>query len=282
MLAPKYRDEARQCAEQFQPIITKLLEHTTPVILTFNEEANIGRTLERLLWAHDIVVVDSFSTDATGEIARRFPQVRFFQHTFASHASQWNYATRETGVKSEWILSLDADYVVTDPFLEEIRCLDPKGVTDAYSAEFEYCLWGIPLRTSLYPPVTVLFRRHCGHYVQDGHTQRLVVNGKVVRLRNKLQHDDRKPLSIWLASQDRYAVLEAEILATRNWSELGMIDRVRRFPLTAPFAVFVYCYLLKGGIFDGRAGLYYALQRTLSECLLALRLLEKQRSPRPQ
>src|SRR5262245_10581652 len=88
-----------------------VLEHTTPVILTFNEEANIARTLERLFWADDIVVVDSFSTDATGEIARRFPQVRFFQHTFKSHASQWNFATRETGVMSEWILSLDADYV---------------------------------------------------------------------------------------------------------------------------------------------------------------------------
>jgi glycosyltransferase involved in cell wall biosynthesis len=259
-----------------------VLDHTTPVILTFNEEANIARTLESLLWAHDIVVVDSFSTDATGEIVWRFPQVRFFQHTFESHASQWNFAIHETGVKSEWILSLDADYVVTDSLLEEIRCLDPKGVADAYSAAFEYCIYGIPLRTSLYPRVTVLFRRHCGHYVQDGHTQRLVVNGKVLRLRNKLQHDDRKPLSTWLASQDRYAVLEAEILATKNWLKLGMVDRLRRFPLTAPFGAFFYCYLLKGGILDGRAGLYYALQRMLSECLLALRLLEKRGSNRPQ
>src|SRR5262249_4566929 len=155
-----------------------------------NEEANIGRTLEHLLWARDIVVVDSFSTDATGEIAQRFLQVRFFQHKFESHASQWNFAIRETAIKSEGILSLDADFAVTDPVLEEIRCLDPKGIAEAYSAEFEYCIWGMPLRTSLYPPVTVLFRRDCGHYVQDGHTQRLVVEGRVVRLRNKLQHDD--------------------------------------------------------------------------------------------
>jgi glycosyltransferase involved in cell wall biosynthesis len=259
-----------------------VLEHITPVILTFNEEPNIARTLERLPWANDIVVVDSFSTDATCDIARRFPRVRLIQRKFDCHARQWNFAIQKTGIKSEWILSLDADYIVTDALLEEIRCIDPKGVAEAYSAEFEYYLWGVPLRASLYQPVTVLFRRHSGHYVQDGHTQRLVVSGKIVRLRSKLQHDDRKPLSVWLASQDRYALLEAEILATRSLSKLGVIDRVRRVPLAAPLAVFVYCYLLKGGILDGRAGLYYALQRMLSECLLALRLLEKRRGNYPQ
>ena len=69
-----------------------MLEDITPVILTFNEEANIGRTLERLNWARDIVVVDSFSTDATVSIASRNNRVRVFQRVFDSHALQWNFA----------------------------------------------------------------------------------------------------------------------------------------------------------------------------------------------
>jgi glycosyltransferase involved in cell wall biosynthesis len=254
-----------------------VLDRITPVILTFNEEPNIARTLNCLRWAHDIVVVDSFSTDATAEIVRSVPQARFFQRNFDTHAKQWNFAVRETGIESEWVLSLDADYIATKEVLEEIRQLDPRANTDAYSARFKYCVWGAPLRGTLYPPVTVLFRRTKGYYIQDGHTQRLVVDGNVARLTNKLQHDDRKPLSRWLLSQDRYMRLEAEMISTKSRSDLSMPDRLRRVPLIAPFVVFANCYLLKGCILDGRTGLYYAMQRMLVEALLALRLIEMAR-----
>ena len=59
-----------------------MLEHITPVVLTYNEEENVGRTLRRLSWASDIVVLDSFSSDNTVAIARNCPQVRVFQRTF--------------------------------------------------------------------------------------------------------------------------------------------------------------------------------------------------------
>jgi glycosyltransferase involved in cell wall biosynthesis len=256
-----------------------MLENITPVILTYNEEPNIARTLDRLLWARDIVVVDSFSTDATPEIVRRVPQARVFRRCFDTHANQWNFAVRETRIESEWILALDADYIATDEFLEEIRHVDPNGSADAYSAGFKYCVWGAPLRGTLYPPVTVLFRRSKGYYVQDGHTQRLVLCGKVARLVNKLNHDDRKPLSRWLLAQDRYMRLEADLMYNKSWSELGVADRVRRLPLISPFVVFATCYLLKGGFLNGRAGLYYATQRMLAEMLLALRLIERRHGP---
>jgi hypothetical protein len=65
-------------------------------LLTYNEEQNIGRTLSRLTWAQDIVVVDSGGTDGTLAALARFPNVRVFNRCFDTHGSQWRYATEET------------------------------------------------------------------------------------------------------------------------------------------------------------------------------------------
>jgi len=68
-----------------------MLEQITPLILTYNEENNINRTLEKLKWANKIIVIDSYSTDTTLEILSQYPQVKVFQRKFDTHATQWNY-----------------------------------------------------------------------------------------------------------------------------------------------------------------------------------------------
>jgi glycosyltransferase involved in cell wall biosynthesis len=252
-----------------------VLDQITPVILTYNEENNIARTLDRIRWARDVVVVDSFSTDETVSLTKNFPNARLFQRGFDSHARQWNYALKDTSISTEWILALDADYYVTDEFIQEVSQLTPTPDIDGYTAAFRYCIFGHPLRGSLYPPVTVLFRNRKATYVQDGHTQRVAINGSVKNLDSRILHDDRKPLSHWLQAQDRYMRLEVQHIAEREWSKLAMTDKLRTIPVLAPFVVFWYCYLGKGLFLDGRLGLYYALQRMLAECLLALRLIEQ-------
>ena len=133
----------------------------------------------------------------------------------------------------------------------------------------------MPLRGAAYPPVTVLFRRAGARYEQDGHTQRIRVEGRVSPLTATIAHDDRKPLAHWVAAQVRYMRLEAEKLDATPASALGILDRIRRLIVIAPPAMFVYCYLVRGGILDGRAGLHYALQRATAETILSLYLLER-------
>jgi glycosyltransferase involved in cell wall biosynthesis len=252
-----------------------VLEKVTPVLLTFNEGANIGRSLERLEWAHDIVIVDSFSSDNTAEIVQRFPKVRFFQRIFDTHANQWNYAIHSTGIRTEWILALDADYILTAGIIEELGNLKEEAGVDGYSASFVYCIFGKALRATLYPPVIVLYRKEKAFYKQDGHTQRVVIDGSITKLKSKIHHDDRKSLSIWLQAQDRYAQLEAlEILGSRA-EKLSRADKLRRAaPLITPFLIFLYCYFGKGIWLNGLAGGFYAIQRMLAEALLTLRLME--------
>jgi glycosyltransferase involved in cell wall biosynthesis len=244
-------------------------------ILTLNEAPNIARTLGRLAWAADTVVVDSGSTDGTRTIAAGFPGVRVFERAFTTHAEQWNFAVHATGITAEWVLALDADFVLTDAIIDEIKALQPDDRTHGYWASFDYCIDGRPLRGAAYPPVAVLYRRDRARYVQDGHTQRVRIDGTVAHLSGRILHDDRKPLSHWLAAQARYMKLEADKLLGGTAERLSPLDRIRRWLVIAPPAMFVYCYFVRGGILDGRAGLVYALQRTVSEMILSLSLLQR-------
>ena len=252
-----------------------MLSQITPLLLTFNEAPNIGRTLDRLSWASDIVLVDSLSSDDTRQIASRYPNVRVFERAFTTHAEQWNFGLQQTGIKTDWVLALDADFVLTEEFAGEISSLSPPPAVAGYRASFTYCIDGKPLRSGVYPPVTVLFRRDAAVYVQDGHTQRVRVDRMVLPLTAKILHDDRKPLSHWIASQVRYMRLEADKLATAPDSELASSDHVRKMIVLAPPLMFLRCLFIGGGIFDGWPGLFYALQRTTAELILSLSIVER-------
>ncbi len=250
-----------------------MLEHITPVLLTWNEAPNLPRTLGALAWARQIVVVDSFSTDATLALLKANPRVALVQRKFDSHASQWNFAIGQTGIATPWILALDADYVLSDALAAELAALKPEESMAAYRARFDYYVRGQRLWGSLYPPVTVLFRKDRASYVQDGHTQRLQVSGEVGDLRAPIAHDDRKPFVHWRQAQRRYGRLEAEKLARAPWQSLGWPDRVRRLVVVAPAAVLLYCLVVRGGLLQGLAGLQYAFQRAWSETVLAQEIL---------
>lgn len=253
-----------------------MLQSITPVILTYNEAPNIDRTLAQLTWAKQIVVVDSYSSDATLDIVRSYPQVLLFQRPFDTHANQWNYGLAQ--VTSQWILSLDADYFVPDALVSEIAALSPQTDIDGYFARFKYCVFGKPLRGTILPPRQVLFRREKSIYIDDGHTQLLQVKGKSAFLSSPLYHDDRKPLSRWLWAQDRYMRIEVEKLSSTLAADMSLSDRLRKRKLIAPFLVLFYCLILKGGILDGWRGWYYAFQRLLAETLLSLCLIEAEQA----
>src|ERR1700733_2145160 len=99
----------------------KLTQSTylTALILTKNEEPNLSRVLEKLTWLEKVVILDSFSTDATLEIAGSFRNVVIYQRKFDTFATQCNYGL--SLITSEWVLSLDADYVLTDDFITETK-----------------------------------------------------------------------------------------------------------------------------------------------------------------
>jgi glycosyltransferase involved in cell wall biosynthesis len=250
-----------------------LQDQITPLIITYNEAPNICRTLGKLLWAQRIVVIDSGSTDGTIEMLRRYPQVEVIEHPFIDVASQCNYGL--TQVTSPWVLSLDADWDLSDELVRELTSLAPPESTVGYRARFVYRVDGRALRGSLYPPRVVLLRKDKVSYRLAGHAIRVVLDGEVLPLDGVIYHDDRKPLARWFTSQQRYVREEAEYLLDTPPRALRRNDKIRLMAWPAPIAVFCYTLFVKGCLFDGWPGWYYTLQRTTAEMLLALEIIDR-------
>jgi glycosyltransferase involved in cell wall biosynthesis len=248
-----------------------MLEQITPVLLTYNEEENIGRTLSRLRWANDIVVVDSGSTDRTLSILADCPNLRVFKRRFDTHANQWRYAVEETQIATDWILRLDADYQVSDVLVSELARLDPNAPVNAYRIRFDYAIFSHKLFSSLYPENTILLRKDKFCVSDRGHTEVWHVKGSIATLSGRVLHDDWKPTGQWIIGQTRYMQRELEWLRV---GRPGLVRWLRLTPPLMPIAVFIYCLFGKGLIVNGRAGIFYALQRMVAEAVLSLMVLE--------
>ena len=245
---------------------------TTVLVLSFNEAPNLARCLDRLGWAPRILLMDSGSTDETLEIAGRYANVDVVHRPFDSFAGQCNFGLGL--IDTPWVLSLDADYELSQDLVDEIQSLR-EGPAQGYSAAFVYRIHGRPLRGTLYPPRTVLYRRQVAHYRDEGHGHRVSVAGEVGTLAAPLYHDDRKPLLRWVDSQKRYAQIEADHLLASPKEDLSRVDRLRLKAWPAPLLVFFYTLFRKGAFLDGWAGWYYTLQRVIAECLIALALIDR-------
>jgi glycosyltransferase involved in cell wall biosynthesis len=249
-----------------------VLNDITPLIITYNEQENIRRTLDKLVWARRVVIVDSGSTDQTIEILRGYPQVEIVQHQFVDFAEQCNFGLAQ--IRTPWTLSLDSDYVLSDALVEELSKLIPADGIAGYRAKFIYRIFGRPLRGSLYPPRTVLYRTSRASYRNEGHGHRVSIDGTILSLAAPIFHDDRKPLARWFESQRRYARLEAQHLLNSDRALLSRTDRLRIAAWPAPFAVFFHTLLVKGCLFDGWPGWFYVLQRVVAEAMIALEIVD--------
>ena len=255
------------------------LAQVTPLLITYNEEANIARTLQGLQWAQRIVVVDSGSTDGTLPLLASVPQVEIVHRPFDTFAGQCNYGL--SLIRTPWCLSLDADHRVTPEFVSEmqqvLQSVPPE--LDALLTPFRYLVAGRPLRGTLLPARFNLVRIGGGSYIDDGHAHRFVPIGATAALCHPILHDDRKPLTRWLAAQQRYLHQECDKLLATPPPALAFADRLRLLHVVAPFAVLLVCLVLRGGLLDGWRGWFYAFQRLYVEVLFSLMLWERRRMP---
>jgi glycosyltransferase involved in cell wall biosynthesis len=249
-------------------------KHLTALILTFNEENNISRVLDRLQWLEKVIIVDSFSTDQTIRMVQSFSNTELHYRKFDTFGAQWHYGL--SLIPGEWVLSLDADYVLTPEFIAETKQLiGNPGENVAFESRFKFAVFGKPLRKDNTTPRPVLFMREKGHFWDDGHTQRLKIDGRSGAYRSFIIHDDRKSLSRWIANLDSYSIKECRKLMDDGANHKFVI-KVRRTKILAPFLVFFYCMFINLAFLDGWRGWHYTLQRTLVEMLFALRLIEEE------
>ena len=219
-------------------------------IVALNEEANLGRVLESVRWADEIVLVDSGSADRTCDIAREYG-ARVINEPWRGYTGQKNYALELC--TRDWVLSLDADEEVSPELAEEIRGIlaDPQALA-GYSMPRKNLFMGRWMRHGgFYPdPKLRLFRRGMAYSTgRDPHDRFEMKSGERGRLRGALIHHTYPTLTIYLEHMNRYSSV---------WNRVpGAVSR--KFSLNAivlrPWATFIYNYFIRLGFLDGREGL---------------------------
>ena len=259
------------------------------VILTLNEEINLPRCLEAISWCDDVLIVDSFSSDATLKIAGEHG-VRVVQRVFDSFAGQRNFALDQCELKYEWIFHLDADEVMTrDLSAEILKCIAATD-KDAYRVSSKLMFHGKFLRhAGLFPWYQVrLGRLGKLRFTQVGHGQREQLPSHAIgTLKNSLLHFPfEKGLDDWIEKHNRYSTDEAQQniygYADDDFSVSDLLSIAadlrrraakkifRRLPCRTTIR-FIYMYLFRGGILDGKAGFIYCRLLAWYEWLIVLK-----------
>jgi len=265
------------------------------LILTSNEETNLPVCLDALQWCDDIVVLDSYSSDRTVEIAKQ-SGARVYQRGFDSFAAQRNWGLASISFRHEWVFHLDADEVFTEGLLNEIRRTTPGTSYDAFHVPSKMMFLGKWLRFSgMYPTYQVrLTRRERFRFRQVGHGQKEDIEQlRIGTLREPyLHYSFSKGLSDWFYRHNWYSSLEAEETLRNRKADIqdwkGLISangpRRRRSLRTLssrlpfrPLIRFVYMYFLRLGFLDGYPGFVYSILLSFYEYMIVLKTHELKR-----
>jgi glycosyltransferase involved in cell wall biosynthesis len=245
------------------------------VIITYNEEDRLEDALKSSLpIADEIVVVDSFSTDKTVEIAARY-NARVFRHKFVDFGSQKNLAMNKAA--NQWVLNLDADERVSPELAESILKLKqlPQPPADGFLIKRKTAYLGRWIRHSgWYPDKKLrLFRKDKSQW--DGRVhERLVLMGKLCPLAGEILHYTYRHISDHVNRINRYSAMQAEDIVKKNKKLLLL-----RLLLLPPITFFRF-YIWKAGILDGFPGFVIALISSWGTAMKYLKAMEIKRDER--
>jgi glycosyltransferase involved in cell wall biosynthesis len=233
------------------------VKHATPaavsaIVVCFNEEDRIGDCLESLRWCDEIVVVDSFSTDRTPEICRRYTD-RFIQREWTGYRDQKAFAHSQA--THGWVLLVDSDERVTPELRNEIiMALKQDNAYAGYAIpRLVYYLGRWWWRGGWYPDYDVrLFRRDRATWGGLDPHEKILIDGRVRRLRKPLHHYSYRSIEDHLQRINRFTSISSGELKSAG-GRWRLSDALLR-----PAVRFFRSYVLKRGFLEGFAGFYVA------------------------
>lgn len=252
------------------------------IILTHNEEIHIERLLKNIDdWADEIFIIDSYSTDKTLEIAKKYG-CKIFQHKFENQAQQFNWALDNLKIKNEWILRLDADEYLTEELKEEISfSLNPltprfaglrfrlgfgeKEISsftevNGYFIKRRVYFMGRWIKYGGYYPAWFLrlFRKGKARSEQRKIDEHLILlEGRAGKLKNDFVDDNKKPLADWVNKHNNYSSREAEDFLSGDYGSKKKQIYYRLPLFCRTFLYFIYRYFFRFGFLDGKEGLIF-------------------------
>jgi (heptosyl)LPS beta-1,4-glucosyltransferase len=249
------------------------------IILTKNEETFIERCVKSVLWADEVLVIDSGSTDKTKEIAASLG-ARVYEQEWLGYSAQRNKGIEVA--KNDWVFFVDADELVTPELAHSIKEAMSGSVDerDGYSLNRRGDFYGILLPNTSRKKKQLSFirifnRRYSGYDPAMIVHEEIKCPGKAIPLEGVLIHWRAYMMDGYITSANRYATMEAETLNSNGSRVNGFMIFLR------PILRFLWCYIARGGIFLGTRGLIHAMLHATSEYIRYAKLWEMQNLPTP-
>jgi glycosyltransferase involved in cell wall biosynthesis len=245
------------------------------IIIAKNEAAHIGRCLESVSWADEIIVLDSGSSDDTVAICRRYTD-KVFVTDWPGFGVQKQRALEKA--QGDWVLSIDADEVVSAELRHEIEQAVAFSRFNSYEIPrlSDYC--GKSIQHGGWWPdyVLRLFRREKGKFTDSAVHERVIVQGDIGRLQSPLLHEAFVNLDEVLHKVNSYSTLGAEMLYQK-----GIRSSLSKAVLKG-FWTFFRTYFVKASLLDGRQGFMLAVSNAEGAYYKYLKLWELQVRGRTQ
>ena len=220
------------------------------IMIVFNAERSIEKSLQSVSWAQEIIIVDSYSSDKTVPVCRKFTD-KIHQCRFVDFAAQKNFALSKATKK--WVLSLDSDEVVTEKLASEIRGVIAKPASAGYRIPRKSEIFGRKFRfTGTQDDVPLrLFLRADAKFVQPIH-ETVEIRGAISQLKQAMLHVPFEGIAQYFEKLNRYTTLEAALRRSQG-KIYGTVDAGLR-----PWLVFLKLFFLKQGFRDGWEGFLYS------------------------
>jgi glycosyltransferase involved in cell wall biosynthesis len=264
------------------------------LILTLNEELNLPTCIETVKWSDDIIVLDSFSTDRTIEIATR-EGARVIQRQFDNWAAHQNWAMETIPFKYEWVFYLDADERMSDELREEILLIARNNQRPevAYYCGRKNFFMGRWIKHAMPPGMIMRYFRPKNVRFERMVNPTPIINGIHGYLKNYFIHYNfSKGLSEWFEKHNKYSSFEAaegmKLRMGQARSDCSLFARdpasrrkaLKNLTFNLPFrsiCKFIYLYIAKRGFLDGHPGFTYCVLQSIYEYMIALKMKELKR-----
>jgi glycosyltransferase involved in cell wall biosynthesis len=224
------------------------------VIITRNEESNIGRTLASVAWADERIVVDSGSTDRTFDIARQ-KGAKVFEEPWKGYAQQKNSAVAKAS--GDWVLSIDADEEVSPELTASIQQVIARATSEVvgyFIARRNLFLGRWIRHGGFYPDRKLrLFQRGKGKFEERAVHETMRVDGPTAVLQGDLIHNAYPTLTGYIETMNRYSSLGAEVAIRKGQLSQSLPSFIWNIRLR-PVLNFVWNYFFRAGFLDGREG----------------------------
>ncbi len=224
------------------------------IIITLNEEKNIKDCIKSVLWTDEIIVIDSFSTDKTVSICKKFPKVKVYTKKWMGYARTKNWGIKKA--KYEWILSIDADERITPELKKEIKQILKNPEYDGYLIPRKNFYFGKWIKWGgNYPDYQLrLFRKGKGEFRKVLlHEGVRLFKGAPGKLKNPMLHFTYNSVNDYFERFKKYTELEKEILKQKN-VKINIFTIFYYF-IFYPLKKFISRYIFKLGFLDGIDGL---------------------------